>query len=194
MNTVPLVVEKEHQIMDKPGAQLAFLREKKGLTPEYVAGKLHLRTQLIGLLESDNYAQLPQAVFVKGYIRAYANFLGVAPEPLIESFNQVFIDDQKMERTLWQSRRTPNSHERIVRWVTGLIVVTAVISLTVWWQQSNNLIQTVSSQLKATTKLVTAETITESRLPEPNMAQVAKIQSLFKPIQSTTPVSESTGG
>ena len=60
-----------------PGQHLAKEREEQNLTQEYVASKLHLRVKMVGLLEEDSYAELPQPVFVQGYLRAYAKLLNV---------------------------------------------------------------------------------------------------------------------
>ncbi len=65
---------------DSPGAQLAALREQHGYTAEYVASKLHLRVCMIERLEADDYQDMPEPVFIKGYLRAYAHLPG-APVP-----------------------------------------------------------------------------------------------------------------
>lgn len=173
------VDEKEPQAIEKPGAQLAFIREKRGYTPEYVAGKLHLRKRVIELLEADVYDQLPQAVFVRGYIRAYAKFLSVDAEPLIASFNHAFVEERKPERTLWQSRREPSLNERLVRWVTALIVLVTIVSMTFWWQKNNdfsenNLHNTSNDDVKISQKSTGAY-----------LTEVSKLQSLFQ-VQGTT--------
>ncbi|OGV40931.1 MAG: hypothetical protein A3F46_09090 [Legionellales bacterium RIFCSPHIGHO2_12_FULL_42_9] len=179
MNTMSFVNEKEHQVIEKPGAQLAFIREKRGYTPEYVAGKLHLRKCIIEFLEADVYDQLPQAVFVKGYIRAYAKFLGVDAEPLITLFANSFVEERKSERTLWQSRREPSINERLVRWITALIVLAGILALTVWWQKNNNFSAAISHHIKSN-GVKTSQKPTETYL-----AEVSKIQSLFKTEEST---------
>ena len=186
MNTMSFV-DEEHQVIEKPGAQLAFIREQRGSTPEFVAGKLHLRKRLIELLEADVYDQLPQSVFVKGYIRAYAKFLGVDAEPLITLFNNSFVEESKSERTLWQSRREPSIHERLVRWVTGLIVLTAILGLTFWWQKNNSFVRNISHSTKSV-EVKTAQKTTGAYLTE-----VSKIQSLFKTSITTKQAPEETG-
>lgn len=180
MNTMSLVDEKENQVIEKPGAQLAFIREKKGYTPEYVAGKLHLRKRIIELLEADIYDQLPPAVFVKGYMRSYAKFLGIDAEPLIAIFNNnSFVEDCKPGKTLWQTRREPSINERLVRWITGLIVLVAILALTFWWQTNNNFTANFSHNIK-TNEVKTSQQSTGTYLTE-----VSRIHSLFKAEDTT---------
>jgi cytoskeleton protein RodZ len=121
---------------DKPGAILAAQREQKGYTVAYVANKLHLRVRMVELLENDNYAQLPEAVFIKGYLRAYAKLVDLAVEPLLEIFNHNYAGDRKVEKALWQSRRAPARAEYAVRWLTGTFALIVVIAVIFWWQNN----------------------------------------------------------
>ena len=187
MNTMSHTDEKEHQISEKPGAQLAFLREKKGYTPEYVAEKLHLRIRLVELLEADIYDKLPQPVFVKGYIRAYAKLLGIAADPLITAFNALHGEERKTERTLWQSRREPSMHERLVRWITGLIVLIVFVTLVFVWQSNNN------SGEKLTHHNKNGEVKTSLQSKGTYLTQVSKIRSLFKSTDTSSRVTEKSG-
>src|ERR1700722_14689819 len=102
MNTTTIMDAIHNGTHEKPGLQLARAREKKGYSQEYVAGKLHLRVRIIELLEADDYDQLPEAVFIKGYLRAYAKLLGFQSDPLLAIFNNVYSSEQKSEKALWQ--------------------------------------------------------------------------------------------
>lgn len=118
-----------------PGAQLALIRETRGYTQDYVAGQLHLRVSLIAMLEADRYEKLPQSVFVKGYIRAYAKLLQVAPEPFIVSFNALQGEEKPLEKALWQNKRESKLTEGLVRWTSGVVVLLVVVAVSVWWQK-----------------------------------------------------------
>jgi cytoskeleton protein RodZ len=128
----------EKPIKESPGAQLSALREAKGLDIEHIAEKLHLRTKLIRLLEADDYANMPDPVFIKGYLRAYAKLLNANPEPFLEIFNRNFLVERKTEKALWQPQRDTCHAERSLRWLTlsfGLVVLVAVA---VWWYKSQD--------------------------------------------------------
>ena len=179
MNTMSFVDESENQAIEKPGALLALIREKKGYTPEYVAEKLHLRKRVIELLEADIYDQLPQAVFVKGYIRSYAKFLGVDAEPIVTLFSHSCVEVSTPERTLWQTRREPNINERLARWVTGCIVVVSLLALTFWWQKNNKFATHVLHNMTSS-EVKTSQPFTGTHLTE-----VSKIKSLFRNVDTT---------
>lgn len=161
---------------DNPGAQLAQIREKKGYSREYVAGKLHLRVRLIELLETDSYDQMPETVFIKGYFRAYAKLLEVPPEPFLELFTSLHTVERKTEKTLWQGKRETYRKAKIVRWVTAMIVVGAIVTVGMWWH--NN----------ADSPLFISNTVSKSDINETSsgkttdgpLTEVSKLQSLFQ--------------
>lgn len=68
------------------GHQFKNTRDKNNLSIEDVSRELHLDKKMIQALENEDYAQLPAAAFVCGYIRNYARFLNIQAEPLIEYY------------------------------------------------------------------------------------------------------------
>ncbi|MDP3562373.1 MAG: helix-turn-helix transcriptional regulator [Legionellaceae bacterium] len=134
MSNVTTLDENEHLVHEKPGAQLAAQRALMDYTPEYVASKLHLRVRIIELLEADDYQNMPEPVFIKGYIRAYAKLLGIPSEPLLDTFNRLYSGERKLEKALWQSRRETNKAEHVVRWLTTVFAVAVLVAVAMWWQ------------------------------------------------------------
>ena len=133
MNTTQTMDEDKGQKDIKPGAQLAAVRKQQGYGTEYIAGKLHLRVRMIELLEADEYHGMPEPVFIKGYIRAYAKLLGAAPEPLVDLFNGLYKVEHKTEKALWQSRRETNKAEHAIRWITGFFAFIVLTAVAMWW-------------------------------------------------------------
>ena len=134
MNTTVTMDENIEDTEAKPGARLASVRLQQGYSREYVAGKLHLRVRVIELLESDDYHSLPEPVFIKGYLRAYAKLLCVLPEPLLETFHLLYKPEPRpQEKALWQSRREPNKAEHAIRWLTGFFAAIVLMAVAMWW-------------------------------------------------------------
>lgn len=138
MSTTVTIDEQEIGSMQKPGAQLASAREKLGYTQEYVAGKLHLRVRIIELLETDDYENMPEPVFIKGYLRAYARLLGMTPEPLLDIFKRIYVQKPgtRQEKALWQSRRESNKAEHAVRWLTSIFAIVVLSAIAMWWHSN----------------------------------------------------------
>jgi transcriptional regulator with XRE-family HTH domain len=67
------------------GTTLAARRGERGLTIEQVASATRIRADHLTALESDEPGRFPAAVYAKGYLRTYARYLGLDPEPLIQA-------------------------------------------------------------------------------------------------------------
>ncbi|MCN4143936.1 MAG: DUF4115 domain-containing protein [Thiohalomonas sp.] len=68
-------------------------RNEKKLGIEDVARELRLDKEIILALESEDHTQLPASAFVCGYIRNYAKFLNIQPEPLIKYYKKERNED-----------------------------------------------------------------------------------------------------
>ncbi len=139
MNTTITMDEVAETVLDKPGAQLAKQRIEQGYSAEYIAGKLHLRVRIIELLEADDYDNMPEPVFIKGYLRAYAKLLSLPDQPLLDTFNMLHKpSERKVEKALWQSRREKNSAEHAIRWLTGFFAMVVLVAVAFWWYSNKD--------------------------------------------------------
>lgn len=68
------------------GGVLAAARTKQGLSIKDIAKQLRLSNTQIDALEQDDYARLPEATIVKGFIRNYAKLLKIPAEPLLNAY------------------------------------------------------------------------------------------------------------
>ncbi|MGD8895698.1 MAG: DUF2914 domain-containing protein [Acidobacteriota bacterium] len=69
------------------GDQLKEAREARGVTLEAVARATRIVPQNLAALERSDLEGLPRGPFGKGYIRAYAEFLGIDPRPILEAYH-----------------------------------------------------------------------------------------------------------
>jgi cytoskeleton protein RodZ len=66
-----------------PGRILAEQREALGWSVEQVADQLKLAVRQVVAIETGDYASLPPAAVVRGFVRAYAKVLRLDPAPLV---------------------------------------------------------------------------------------------------------------
>ena len=66
-----------------PGARLRQARERRGDSIAEVAQALKLAPRQVDALERGDYEALPGPAFVRGFMRNYARYLNLDPEPLI---------------------------------------------------------------------------------------------------------------
>ena len=186
MNTLLTADDNGLHQLEKPGAILAAQREQKGFTVAYVANKLHLRVRMIELLEADNYTQLPEPVFIKGYLRAYAKLLDMAVDPLLTTFNRVYSVDRKVEKALWQSRRAPARAEHAVRWLTLSFALIVVIAVVFWWQNNKENEKILSPHMARVEKV--NQTVSESEI---RLTDLSKMRSLLSSSENSVSEKES---
>ncbi|NHZ71509.1 MAG: helix-turn-helix domain-containing protein, partial [Aquificales bacterium] len=72
--------------MDELGHILREARETKGLTLEEAQEKTRINSKYLDALENSEYDKLPTPVHVRGFLRNYARFLGLDPQPLLERY------------------------------------------------------------------------------------------------------------
>jgi len=77
--------------MDELGSILRDAREMKGLTLAEVQDQIRINSQYLDALEEGNYHLLPTQVHVRGFLRNYARFLQLDPEPLLERYEATYV-------------------------------------------------------------------------------------------------------
>jgi cytoskeleton protein RodZ len=74
--------------MDELGLILQEARENKGLTLQEVQEQTRINASYLEALENGEYSALPSPVHVRGFLRNYARFLDLDPDPLLERYKQ----------------------------------------------------------------------------------------------------------
>ncbi len=70
----------------KLGEVLRAARESKSIDLTRVERETKIRTRYLSALENGDYGELPGAVYTKGFLRNYGQFLGLDPEYLIDLY------------------------------------------------------------------------------------------------------------
>jgi cytoskeleton protein RodZ len=70
------------------GEQLREAREAKSLTLNQVSHNIRIRSRYLEALEQGNLGELPSAVHVRGFLRSYADFLGLDANALLDALLQ----------------------------------------------------------------------------------------------------------
>lgn len=76
----------EDQNRPLPGQILRAARQERGLSLEDAERGTRIRRQFLEALEADDYDRLPAPVYTRGFIRTYARWLGLDPEPILSLF------------------------------------------------------------------------------------------------------------
>src|SRR5712691_8977075 len=74
--------------MSKLGDQLRAQRERKGITLGQAAADTRIREKFLKALEDGDYQSLPGAVYTRGFLRNYAEYLDLETDELVALFQQ----------------------------------------------------------------------------------------------------------
>jgi transcriptional regulator with XRE-family HTH domain len=74
--------------MPKIGDELRAAREARHLSLSEVSEQLHIRSVYLEALEDEQWALIGAPVYVRGFLRTYARYLGLEPEPAVAEYNE----------------------------------------------------------------------------------------------------------
>lgn len=120
---------------DTAGARLARARARLGMSLEQVADKLKLDTQTVAALEAGEHQVIGAAVFVRGFLRRYAELVGESPAAIEDLHAR--RADAKLQPDLAQTgmhRIDPGAFGPKLGVVPALIAATVLgVAGAVWW-------------------------------------------------------------
>ena len=111
------------------GSALREARERRGLSYSQVEEGTKIRARYLRALEDEDFGVLPGATYSKGFLRAYADYLGLDGHLFIDEFNSRYHDPRSDDdRPIYPpSRRTPSRHRRETSIV--LIALAAIVAI-----------------------------------------------------------------
>jgi len=89
------------------GIRLRELREAKGVSLDDIARSTRVGRGHLEALESDSWGDLPSPVFVKGFIRAYCEFLEASPDEALGLYREATGETAKPARVQSAVRTSP---------------------------------------------------------------------------------------
>lgn len=116
------------------GQQLRDARLGRGLSLHDVADRLKLSLRQLEWMEDGDFARLPGATFVRGFVRNYARFLELDSAPLLALLEQEY-PSQAREAAAPVVAAPPAATPHRGRWL-GLILLLPLLAALVWWQQA----------------------------------------------------------
>lgn len=150
------------------GESLREARTRRGLTIADVQKELRLRERYLNALEEEHWDQLPGEAYVKGFLRMYAEFLGLNGNLYIDEYHSRFAyrDEEPLVPEPFTPLR-PRSRG-VLRTVVAVVVVGASVAGLAAWRLSGS--PSSSSPVPPTQKPVVAKEAS----PAPAAAPKAK--------------------
>jgi transcriptional regulator with XRE-family HTH domain len=120
------------------GASLREARSRQGLDLDEMESRTKVRAKYLRFLEEERFDQLPGDTYTKGFLRVYANALGLDGQLYLDEYNSRFLtgDDDVVARPrrvqpAWRSR-AERRESRLVVLVLGAILLATALVIAAW--------------------------------------------------------------
>jgi len=105
------------------GEILKNAREQRGLTPSAVAESTHMKVQVVEDLEREEFKRIAAPIYGRGFVKLYAEFLQLDPEPLIRDFMELYsgahVTAVRLKKSDSATDTPETERQPVTRTVTG---------------------------------------------------------------------------
>jgi cytoskeletal protein RodZ len=113
------------------GSSLRQARQRRGLGLADVEHATHIRVRYLGALEDERFDVLPGPAYVRGFLRTYAEFLGLDGTLLVDEFNEHFAPPEEELQPI-RPQRLPGRGSGAMRRAAAIVAVLAGGTALVW--------------------------------------------------------------
>ena len=155
------------------GSYLRRHRKLRGVSLEEISSVTKIPQRYLRALEEDDQGELPDEVFVKGYIRAYAGSIGADVNELLIAYDENVIAPRRREEVEHQ-RRLDESYgqkkKKIIGGAIGAVLISGLIATVVWFDHKEPMDPT--SKSKGSVKNMVAESVSADLNPLADVPQL----------------------
>lgn len=112
------------------GSILKKKREELGQDLLEISRTLKISYTYLKAIEDETFEKLPEEVYVKGYIREYAEILNIDPEIVIKAYNQQVSPPQAENKEALEKDALKRKRSKIKLLLTPLLLLLLVITVT----------------------------------------------------------------
>ena len=115
------------------GNSLREARERQGLGYPEIELATKIRAKYIRALEEEDFTSIPGDAYIRGFLRTYADYLGLDSDVYVDEYASRFITSWRDELPPRPQRRRVRSRERplerraVLLVLAGIVVVTALV-------------------------------------------------------------------
>lgn len=117
------------------GPSLREARTRRGFSPEDVQKAIRIRDRYLNALEEERWELLPGDAYVKGFLRTYAEYLGLNGNLYVDEYNSRFAH-RADDSSLVPEAMAPMETARIgfLRPLAAIAAIVAVVAAVAAWQ------------------------------------------------------------
>jgi cytoskeleton protein RodZ len=152
------------------GGSLREARLKRNLTPADVQKAIRIRDRYLQALEEERWELLPGDAYVKGFLRTYADYLGLDGNLYVEEYNSRFARPDEQPQLVPERFARTGTRLGGVGFLRPLIVVAAIVAivagLAAWQLRSSDNDQGAPPPATTTTTETTTASHHQSTTPK----------------------------
>ncbi|MDQ3281935.1 MAG: DUF4115 domain-containing protein [Acidobacteriota bacterium] len=132
------------------GEELRREREIRGISLKEISDATKVSKRHLEALERNDHHTLPAPVFTRGFVRSYANYLGLNAEEMVNRYNFAASNDDRIEKppqiTKYPQtpvrdiaprprpkRGIPPAYTRVNRNLIAIVIIAAALGAVAWW-------------------------------------------------------------
>jgi len=125
-------------VLGKLGEKLKKTRESKGYTIREVSENTHIVPKYIEALEQEDYSVFPSETYIVGFLRTYAEFLGLNPEEIVREYKglKVQITESPVEELMKISKPTLQIDYELIYKIVGIALILIIVGGGIYYLSS----------------------------------------------------------
>ena len=145
--------------MTNLGASFKKARESKGLSLAKIAAETRISSRFLEAIEKEEFHLLPGGIFNRGFIRTYAERVGLDPEPALSEYEQLIKTQEPEQQIASTESPVTKSPKNFYPVVIGALVL-AIIIFYIVTRDSGNRVRTGEPPAIAATEPATSTPLT----------------------------------
>ncbi len=111
--------------MESIGEKLRLARERNNLTIDQIARETHVAKRFLKALEDEDFATFPGETYALGFLRNYAEYLGLSPDELVGIYRNIKIQEQPLPMNELLETRPKVPPLRLILFIAAAVLVLA---------------------------------------------------------------------
>ena len=150
--------------MSNLGANFKKARESLGIPIEKIAAETRISVRFLTAIENDDFRSLPGGVFNRGFIKAYAEQVGLNPDTALADYDRLGLSpEEPVEALRTVERESRKNSERHLYPAAGLLLILLIVGYYLTTRNSST--EEVAAPQEAAAEQVTTPPAPKSEPP-----------------------------
>lgn len=148
--------------MDSFGEHLRKERESRSVSLEEISAATRIRRVFLEAIESDDTDKLPAEVFVTGFLKAYASYVGLDKEEVVLQYKR-YLDSLKKAKEIAPPPEKPLLSKRLL--IVSPLVIILIVFIFLYFYPGKK------EETKTLTDVISKPSVAPSMLPKETIVQ-----------------------